>query len=181
MKPLKQAKRYARMFLNSVGEDAAGKSLEELAVLSSLMQQSNDFMSLVSSPMFSKAERETALTGLQGTLGLSDATVKFVLFLSVEGAAYGLTQVLDKAAAIYAESMGKVKATVYTPDLTIGKRYEDRIRQALGAVTSREVDLDFEEDSSLIGGVLIKVGSTMLDGSIKGQLRLLKDELIQKG
>ena len=179
MKPLKQAKRYARMFLNSVGDDAAGKSLEELAVLGDLMDKSTDFMSLVASPMFSKAERESALKGLQGTLGLSDATVKFVLFLSQEGAAYGLQQVLNKAVAIYAESMGRVSAMVYTPDLALGKKYEDRIRQALKAVTSRKVDLEFEEDTSLIGGVLIKVGSTMLDGSIKGQLRLLKDELIK--
>ena len=46
-------------------------------------------------------------------------------------------------------------------------------------MTSREVEVEFSEDPSLIGGVLIKVGSTMLDGSIKGQLRLLKEELIK--
>jgi F0F1-type ATP synthase delta subunit len=43
----------------------------------------------------------------------------------------------------------------------------------------RDVDIEFVLEPSLLGGVLVKVGSTMYDSSIKGQLRLLKDELIK--
>jgi len=179
MKILKQAKRYARMFLNSVGSEAAGKALEELAVARALMEKSSDFQSLLTSPVFTPEEKKAALRSLSGLLGFSDGTVKFLTFLAEENAAYGLSQILDKAVAIYSESMGRVQAKVFTPSLSLGKEFEARIRAALKAMTSREVDVEFSEDPSLIGGVLIKVGSTMLDGSIKGQLRLLKEELIK--
>jgi F-type H+-transporting ATPase subunit delta len=179
MKTLKQARRYARMFLNSVGTDAAGKALEELAVARVLMEKSGDFNSLLTSPVFSPEEKKSALSSLSGTLGFSEGTVKFLTFLAQENAAYGLGQILDKAVAIYSESMGRVKAMVFTPSLSLGREFEDRISKALKGMTSREVDVEFSEDPSLIGGVLIKVGSTMLDGSIKGQLRLLKEELIK--
>ena len=43
----------------------------------------------------------------------------------------------------------------------------------------REVDIEYVMDPSLLGGILVKVGSTMYDSSVKGQLRLLKDELIK--
>ena len=46
-------------------------------------------------------------------------------------------------------------------------------------ITGRDVDLEFVIDPSLLGGVRIKVGSTMYDSSIKGQLGLLKDKLIK--
>jgi len=179
MKTLKQAKSYARMFLNSVGMEAAGKALEELAVARALMDRSGDFQKLLISPVFTAQEKKEALTSLSGTLKFSDSTVKFLTFLAEENAAYGIGQVVDKAVAIYSEKMGRVQAKVYTPDLKLGKKFEDRISKALKGMTSREVDVEFSEDPSLIGGVLIKVGSTMLDGSIKGQLRLLKEELIK--
>jgi F0F1-type ATP synthase delta subunit len=49
----------------------------------------------------------------------------------------------------------------------------------LKKLIDRDVDLETVLDPSLLGGVLVKVGSTMYDSSIKGQLRLLKDELIK--
>ena len=43
----------------------------------------------------------------------------------------------------------------------------------------KKVDVEYTVDPSLLGGMLIKVGSTMFDGSLKGQIRLLRDELIK--
>ena len=45
--------------------------------------------------------------------------------------------------------------------------------------TDPDVDMEYVMDPSLLGGILVKVGSTMYDSSVKGQLRLLKDELIK--
>jgi F0F1-type ATP synthase delta subunit len=55
----------------------------------------------------------------------------------------------------------------------------DRLKGSLKKLINKDVDLDYVLDPSLLGGVLVKVGSTMYDSSIKGQLRLLKDELIK--
>jgi F0F1-type ATP synthase delta subunit len=51
--------------------------------------------------------------------------------------------------------------------------------KSLKQITGKEIDLEFVMDPSLLGGVRIKVGSTMYDSSIKGQLGLLRDKLIK--
>jgi len=73
----------------------------------------------------------------------------------------------------------KVKAVVMTP-IEISKDYENTLRSSLKKVTDRDVDIEYVMDPSLLGGILIKMGSTMYDTSLKGQLRLLKDELIKR-
>lgn len=61
----------------------------------------------------------------------------------------------------------------------VTRDYEDRLKAALKKLIDRDVDVEYVLDPSLLGGVLVKVGSTMYDSSIRGQLRLLKDELIK--
>jgi F0F1-type ATP synthase delta subunit len=79
---------------------------------------------------------------------------------------------------MYQEKKKKITATVITPSV-IGGEYEQRLAAALGDITGRDVSIEYRTDPSLLGGMLIQVGSTMFDGSIKGQLRLLKEELVK--
>jgi F-type H+-transporting ATPase subunit delta len=82
------------------------------------------------------------------------------------------------ATAIYLEKKKRAKAVVLSP-VEVGSDYERRLKDSLKGLIDRDVDIEFVMDQSLLGGVLVKVGSTMYDSSIKGQLRLLKDELIK--
>jgi F0F1-type ATP synthase delta subunit len=63
--------------------------------------------------------------------------------------------------------------------VAIGTEYEGRLKESLKKLVDREIELEYVTDPSLLGGMLVKVGSTMYDGSVIGQLRLLKDELIK--
>ena len=53
------------------------------------------------------------------------------------------------------------------------------MKSSLKEITGRDIDIEFVIDPALLGGVRIKVGSTMYDSSIKGQLGLLRDKLIK--
>lgn len=174
----KHAKRYARMFLNAAGPDGAERGLKELSLLKALMEKSPEFRNFVVSPMFAEGERNAALDELGRKLGLAETTIKFVKYLSERGAADALPEVADRAVALYAEMKKLAKATVVTP-VPIGSDYDARIKESLKKLTRREVEVEYVTDPSLLGGMLVKVGSTMYDGSVKGQLRLLKDELIK--
>ncbi len=178
MRTNRNCKRYAGMFLNSVGFEEAPAALEELAMVNSLMEKSPEMRSLLVSPLFSGEERRSAFEAVGERLNLSGSTVKFVNYLSGEKAAWALGDVLRKAVAIYSEKKNKVMATVIT-SAAVGREFEDRLREALGRITKREVGIEYMTDPGLLGGMLVKVGSTMFDGSIKGQLRLLKEELIK--
>jgi ATP synthase F1 delta subunit len=178
LKKNKHSKKYARMFLNAVGMEEAPGALKELKVAEVLMAESREFRNLLVSPVFGEEERAGALRAVGSKLSLSEQTVKFLVYLSAQAAAGALSDVIERAVAIYSEKKARVKATVITP-VEIGAAYEDRLRESLKKITQKDVDIEYAIDPSLLGGMLVKVGSTMYDGTVKGQLGLLRDELIR--
>ena len=179
MKRRLEVKRYAKMFLNSIGIDAAPGSIQELGMIRALMEKSREFRGLLENPLFTGDERGRVLRDISGRLKLSESTVKFVLFLSEQAVIASLPELIQGLTAMYLEKKKKARATVVTP-VDTGRRYDAALRSSLKRLTGRDVDIEYVVDPSLLGGVLIKVGSTMYDSSIKGQLRLLKDDLITR-
>jgi len=178
LKPVKQAKRYAKMFINVVGMDAALKALTELAAIEQLMNRSGEVRSLLLNPGFSQAEKEGAIRKIAEKEKLSDSVVKFVIYLTEIRVIAALSEIVKTATAIYLEKMKQAKAVVFTP-VEVSKGHEERLKISLKKLLDRDVNIEYVLDPSLLGGILVKVGSTMYDSSVKGQLRLLKDELIK--
>ena len=178
MKPIKQAKKYAKTLINVVGIDETEKALTELMLIENLMSKSKGFKSLLVNPGFSQADKENALKLIAAKIMLSEKMVKYVTYLIEMRAIIALSQIIRLATAIYLEKKKRAKATVLTP-IEISKSQEDRIKASLKKLIEKDVDKEIVIDKTLLGGVLVKVGSTMYDSSIKGQLRLLKDELIK--
>jgi F-type H+-transporting ATPase subunit delta len=178
VKPVKQAKKYAKMLMSIVGIEDAPKALAELSVLDDLMSKSREFRTLLVSPGFSQADKENGLKQVAAKLGLSEKMVNFAAHLTEIRVIAVLSEIIKRATAIYLEKKKRAKAVVMTP-VEVGKEYEERLKSSLKKLIDRDVDLEYVLDPSLLGGVLVKVGSTMYDSSIKGQLRLLKDELIK--
>jgi F-type H+-transporting ATPase subunit delta len=178
LKPVKEAKKYAKMFISIVGIEEAPKALAELALIDALMTKSKEFRSLLVNPGFSVAEKENGLTQVAARLSLSDKMIRFISHLMQVGVIIALSDVIKAATVIYLEKKKKAKATVLTP-VEISAKHEERLKASLKKLIERDVDIEFVMDPSLLGGILVKVGSTMYDSSLKGQLRLLKDELIK--
>jgi len=176
----KQAvKRCAKMFFNSVGTDAIPKALDELTVIQGLLQRSTEFRGLLENPLFTPAERAEGLKKVAERLEISEDTVRFVLYLSEEVLVSFFAELVQIITTMYLERKKRAKATVVMPVET-GNRYDDSLKSALKRLTGRDVEIEYLVDPSLLGGVMIKVGSTMYDSSLKGQLRLLRDELIKE-
>lgn len=172
------AKKYAKMFLNSLGMDVAQKAIAELAAIEELSTQSAEFRGLLLGPMFSNEEKEDMLATVGDKAGISPETVKFAGFLCRQGAAKDLGEVVSRAKALYAERMDIARATVITP-VPVDAELEGRLKASLKALLKKDIEIDYETDPSLIGGMLVKVGSTMYDSSLAGQLRLLRTELLK--
>jgi ATP synthase F1 delta subunit len=178
LKPVREAKRYAKALLRNVELENVPQALTELISVNDLMVRSKEFRSLLVNPLFTADERSKVIKSLAGTIKLSEYTVKFILHLSEVGVITALSDIIRLATNIYLERKKKAKAVVMTP-IQISKDRENTLRASLKKLTDRDVDLEYVIDPSLFGGILIKIGSTMYDTSIKGQLRLLKDELIK--
>ncbi len=167
------------MFLNVVGMDSAERALAELAAIEQLMIKSSEFRSLLLNPAFSAAEKAGAIRKIAERASASDTVTKFVVYLTASRLIGGLSEILRAATAIYREMRKQAKAVVYSP-VEVGGSFEQRLKVSLKKLVDRDVEIEYVIDPSLLGGVLIKVGSTMYDSSVKGQLRLLKDELIKE-
>jgi F-type H+-transporting ATPase subunit delta len=178
LKQIREAKRYANALLRKVGIENAPQVIAELDAVNNLMIKSKEFKSLLVSPQFTSDERKNVIRGISDKIKLSEETVKFINHLSELRTILCLPDIIRIATNLYFEKKKKAKAIVMTP-IEISKDYENTIKSSLKKVTERDVDIEYVIDPSLLGGLLIKVGSTMYDTSIKGQLRLLRDELIK--
>jgi ATP synthase F1 delta subunit len=178
LKPAKQASRYAKALLRNIDLENIPQALLELIAINDLMNASKEFQSLLVSPLFTNDERTNVIRQLTGKLKLSDYIVKFILHLSEVRVIKALPEIIRMATSLYLEKKKKAKAIVMTP-LQVTKEQENKLRTSLKKITDRELDIEYEIDPSLLGGILVRIGSTMYDTSIKSQLRLLKDELIK--
>lgn len=178
MRLLKEAKKFAKTFISIVGIEDAPKALAELAVIKSSMLSSREFKNFLLNPGFSQTERESILKQIAEKVELSEKSLKFLIHLCERRVIAALPEIIKSATAIYLEKKRRAKATVLTP-VEMSRSHEERLRASLKKLTEKDVDIEFIVEPSLLGGVLVKVGSTMYDSSIKGQLRLLKDELIK--
>jgi len=175
---VKEAKRYAKALLDTVGIENAPQALRELQMINDLMVTTEEFKNLLANPQFSLEEREAVIKQIAAKLKLSDNIVKFVVHLSEIMLILQLSEIIRIAISLYLEKKKRAKAVVMTP-IEVGKDYDNRLRSSLEKLIDKSVDIEYVIDPSLLGGVLVKVGSTMYDTSVKGQLRLLKDELIK--
>ncbi|MEW6067374.1 MAG: ATP synthase F1 subunit delta [Nitrospirota bacterium] len=178
MKQFKEANRYGKALLRNVGIENAPHALGEIAMFNDLMVKSKEFKSLLVNPQFTTDERAKVFKAIAEKMKISEATVKFILHLSELGIVIYLAQILRVAVNLYLEKQRRAKAVVMTP-IEITKGQEGKLKTSLMKLTNRDVDIEYVIDPSLLGGVLVKIGSTMYDTSIKSQLRLLKDELIK--
>jgi ATP synthase F1 delta subunit len=178
LKKIKDVKRFANALIRNVGIDNAPQTINELEALNALMLKSKEFKSLLFNPQFTSEEKEAVLKQLSQKIRLSDYTIKYIMYLSELGIIPSLSIIIRSATNLYFEKKKKARAVVMTP-IEMRKDQEDSLKSSLKQMIDRDVDIEYVMDPSLLGGILVKVGSTMYDTSIKSQLRLLRDDLIK--
>ncbi|MDI6890063.1 MAG: ATP synthase F1 subunit delta [Thermodesulfovibrionales bacterium] len=174
-----EAKRYAKAFLDNVGIENAPQALAEINSINELMARSKEFKNLLVNPQFLSEERENSLKQIAESIKLSDKVLRFIKHIIELGLILHLSEIIRIATRLYLERKRRAKVTVMTP-IEIGKDYENRLISTLKKLTDRDVEIEYVIDPTLLGGILVKVDSTMYDTSIKGQLRLLRNELIRR-
>lgn len=174
----KEAPRYAKALLRNVGFDEAPQAISEISLINAIMTKSKEFKILLVNPRFTSEERESVIKQIAEQYKLSAFTLKFIIYLSELRVILLLPDIIRIATNLYFEKKQKAKAIIMTP-IEISIDLENKLKESLKKVTDKELEIEYVMDPSLLGGVLIKIGSTMYDTSIRGQLRLLKDELIK--
>lgn len=173
------ADRYAAALFELADERKALDAVAaDLQGLRSLMQESGDLRRLIRSPVVTRAEQGRAVAAFGERVGFSPLTRSFIGLLAQNRRLFALPEMIEGFLNRLAERRGEVTAQVVSAqELTPAQReaVDERLRKAVG----RKVAVDIRVDPSLLGGLVVKVGSRMVDASLRSKLHRL--QLAMKG
>jgi F-type H+-transporting ATPase subunit delta len=149
--------------------DAVTRSLD---TLEAAMSESADFRALTSSPLVGRAEAGKAIRALTPTLGIDPTTAKFLGVLADNGRLSELKAVIKAVRTLAAGHRNETTAEI-TSAFPLDDKQVAALKSSLKARLGRDVAIDAKVDSSLLGGIVIRHGSQMIDASIKTKLNNL--------
>ena len=149
--------------------DAVGRSLD---MLEAAMTESADFKALVSSPLINRAEAGKAIRALTPALGIDPISARFVGVLADNGRLSELKAVIKAFRKLAADNRGETAAEV-TSAFPLNDDQVARIKSSLKARLGRDVAIDAKVDPQLLGGLVVRLGSQMIDASIRTKLNNL--------
>ena len=171
------SKRYARAFFEIAGEE---KKLEqyynELHQFSSMMAENKDLGGFLANPIFEQDVKKQVLEKIIGKMTLSPMTVNFLKLLVDKNRIDVLPDIDTCYRLMMDEALQKTRVTVKTA-FPLSADMQQYIMSNLKKLTGREAEVTVEDDKSLLGGIVIGVGDTLYDGSIKNQLNNMRNLL----
>jgi len=178
LRKVKGIKRLARQLLSKVDIDEVPIAIRQLEVVASLMDKDRGIRNMLVSPLLTVEEVDKVLTVLGQKLKMSDKVTAYLRYIKNIGAIVALSEIIRAANALYLEIKNRMRAVVLSPvELSSDKKRQ--LEETLKRVTGKDTEVEYLIDTSLIGGIRVKLGSMMYDSSIQGQLWLLKDKLIK--
>jgi F-type H+-transporting ATPase subunit delta len=149
--------------------DAVGRSLE---ALSSALVDSKEFAELVASPLVSRDEAGKAFAALAPKLGIDEITTNFLGVLAANGRKNELRNVVRAFNRLAADHRGETTAEVITAH-PLSDDQIDALMAQLRARAGSDVNIDAAIDPTILGGIVVKLGSQRIDASIRTKLNRL--------
>lgn len=171
------SKRYARAFFEIAAEE---KQLEryynELNQFALIIAQNKTLGEFLANPVFEQESKKGVVENIIGKLKLSGMTVNFLKLLVDKKRIDVLSDIVFFYRQFMDESLKKVRVNLKTA-FPLSNEMQDYITSNLEKVTGRKVEVSVEKDPGLLGGIVIGVGDTLYDGSIKNQLNNMRNLL----
>ena len=172
------AKKYSRAIINSVEISEIPGVIEEFKAFFRLIDANRQLKLLFAGQIFTENEKRKAFDALGPILKFNSSTAKFLKIIIVQGHLSAIKEVIAATINVYNDKQKKATAVVLS-SVALDEKYTERLKAALKKMTDREVTVENRIDESLLGGFIVKVGSTIFDSSVKGQLRLVRAELMK--
>ena len=168
------AGRYASALFETAQEnravDEVGAALDRF---DALYRESSDLQRLVKSPVFTAEEQAKAIGAVLDRAGIGGLAANFIRLVGTKRRLFALPDMIRGYRELVASAKGIVRAQVTLAEEP-SPRILDDIRQALRDVAKAEVDVDVRIDPALIGGLVVKIGSRMVDASLRTKLNSIR-------
>lgn len=168
------AGRYASaLFDVAKDEGAIDQVARDLDSFDAMLRDSPDLARLVKSPVFTAEEQGKAVGAILDRAGIRGLSANLIRLVASKRRLFVLPDMIRGYRALVAQSRGIVSASVTVAEQP-SPRMTDEIKAALRATVGSEVDVGIRVDPSLIGGMIVKIGSRMVDASLKTKLNSIR-------
>jgi F-type H+-transporting ATPase subunit delta len=150
--------------------------VDQLRSFEAALREAPALGQVLASPAVSSSRKRVVIGKIADVLGLAPLVRNFVLVLNDHRRTAALTQVIDAFELLVDERLGFVPAEVRSA-AELGDDQRKTLADELARLAGSEVRLRFTVDPSLIGGATARIGSKVYDGSIRGQLGVLRQRL----
>lgn len=170
------ARRYATALADVVGSDY--KTVQnELNTFAGLMSESSDLSGMFANPAISHDGKTRVLATIIDKTKPSKTTANFLKVLLENGRLNNLADINQAFVSVLAERSGVVSAQVTSARALTSAEQKD-LENSLEKMVGTKVNLAYEIDQNIIGGIVTRIGSTVYDSSIRTQLDNLKKQLV---
>ena len=169
------AGRYATALFELAREEKAVDAVKaDLDQFDALVAGNPDLQRLVRSPVFGADEQLKALTAILDKAGIKGLAANFLRVITANRRLFAVRDMVRGYRALVARWKGEVTAEVTVAE-TLNDKNLDALKGALKSVTGgKEIDLNVKVDPAIIGGLIVKVGSRMIDSSLRTKLNAIK-------
>jgi F-type H+-transporting ATPase subunit delta len=168
------AGRYATALFNlALEEKVLDQVRSDLDRFDGLIAGSPDLARLVKSPVFGADDQVKAIDRILKQVEIGGIAANFVKLVASNRRLFAIRDIVRAFRAMVARHKGEVSASVIVAE-ALSDAHLAALKGALNAVTGKDVDLEVEVDPAIIGGLVVKLGSRMVDSSLRTKLNSIK-------
>ena len=175
------AGRYAQALFELAKETGGLKALEADAdALGNVLKSSPDFAAMIASPVIVRDEQTAAVQAVAAKIGVSTLMASTLALMASKRRLFVMPQLVADLQRRIAAEKGEVTAEV-TSAAALSAEQLTKLMATLKASSGHEIKLNATVDETLIGGLIVKLGSTMIDTSVKAKLAALQNAMKEVG
>jgi F-type H+-transporting ATPase subunit delta len=170
---------YARAFADVVMAKRLDvtKTVAESQQIAALVRENKELRDVWENPSIPAEQKRAVLDAIVKRAGISQPVRNFVAVVMDKGRIKFFSEIVEQFRQDLNQQLGIADAEITTTrDLTAQERAE--LERDLAQVTGKKIKARYDEDRAILGGVIARVGSTVFDGSVKGQLERIRRQLV---
>ena len=154
-------------------EDQLDHVLSELNGFKALLDEHGDLDQAIKSPAYSLDEKHNVLSQVLKTAGVSGLTANFMALIAKNNRLFAVRDIVSAFNALMASHKGEVRAQV-TSASELSDNHKQALAKTLKSTIGQDVKIETIVDPDLLGGLIVKVGSKMIDNSLRTKLNNLR-------
>jgi F-type H+-transporting ATPase subunit delta len=173
------ARRYAQALFDLLDQPNIEATRRTLHGLGQAMQDSSALRHVVASPQYGMDDKTAVLIELGGRLGCPPEGKAFLAQLVKKNRVRFLPDIAEAFAKLVDESKGTQPVTVFSAE-SLPQSEQDQMKARLRETLKRDVEVTFHTDASHLAGLQIRIGSTVVDSTVRGRLRAMQSLLTKE-